>query len=377
MALRSDARGTAFRAEGRVTQGCRWEPAATNLGWPLVGMVIICAVADRLVSRHASRPGSGFRRYRVQGRRTPLSRPWLATFLLGAALLLPPPPARAATVVAADGVLCDLSRTLADGLITVRCLLPASQDPHQAALRPSDRQVLAQADLVLVNGYGLTPALSKVQGRRPQVAVAELAVPNSPSFEGAGGARDPHVWHDPRQGAAMVRLIAERLVPFTDQDSRLRSRSQQAAGVLADLDAWSARQIATLPPSARVLASGHRAFRSFARRYGLRELAVIESFSTAGLLRPQGLNAVSDALKRSGARVIFPDRLPPSKALRRISQRSGVPISSVALVADGLAARASYVETFTANVCAFVEGQGGSCDPPGGQQLARRWAAIR
>ena len=329
------------------------------------------------MSQLSSRQGSGFRLFLVQGRRTPISRPWLATLLLGAALLLPPPPAQAATVIAADGVLCDLTRTLADGLITVVCLLPASQDPHQAALRPSDRQVLAQSDLVLVNGYGLTPALSKVQGRRPQVAVAELAVPNSPSFEGAGSVRDPHVWHDPRQGAAMVRLISERLAPFTDQDSRLRSRSQQAAVVLTDLDAWTARQIATLPPSGRVLASGHRAFRSFARRYGIRELAVIESFSTAGLIQPQGLNQVSDALKRSGVRVIFPDRLPPSKTLRRISQRSGVPINSVALVADGLAAKSTYVETFIANVCTFVEGQGGSCDRTGGQQLARRWAAIR
>ena len=340
-------------------------------------MVIVSVVVVRHVSLLSDRQCCGFRGFHFQGRRTPISRPWLAQLILAAALLLPPPPAQAATVVAADGVLCDLTRTLADGLITVVCLLPASQDPHQAALRPSDRQVLAQSDLVLVNGFGLTPALSKVQGRRPQVAVAELAVPNSPSFEGAGGLRDPHVWHDPRQGAAMVRLIADRLAPFTDQDSRLRSRSEQAALVLTDLDTWTARQIATMTPSARVLASGHRAFRSFARRYGIRELAVIESFSTAGLLRPQGLNQVSDSLQRSGARVIFPDRLPPSKTLRRISQRSGVPISSVALVADGLAAKASYVDTFTANVCTFVDGQGGRCDRAGGQQLARRWAAIR
>lgn len=59
-------------------------------------------------------------------------------------------------------MLCDLTRTLADRLITVVCLLPASQDPHQAALRPSDRLAMAQSDLVLVNGYGLTPALTKV-----------------------------------------------------------------------------------------------------------------------------------------------------------------------------------------------------------------------
>ncbi len=299
-----------------------------------------------------------------------------AVLLIGAGLLLTPGSARAATVVAADGVLCDLSRTLADGLLPVICLLPSAQDPHQAALRPRDRQLLAEADLVLVNGYGLTPALARVQGRRPQVAVAELAVPASPSLEAGGGARDPHVWHDPRQGAAMVRLIAERLAPFIRQDSRLRSRSQSAQAVLNDLDAWSARQIATVPVQARVLASGHRAFRSFARRYGVRELAVMDSFSTAGLLRPQGLQQVSEALRASGARRIFPERLPPNKTLRRISQRSGVPLSPVALVADGLAPKASYVATHTANVCTFVTGQGGRCDRAGGQRLEQRWAAI-
>ncbi len=48
-----------------------------------------------------------------------MARSWLVTLFLGAPLLLPPLPARAATVVAADSVLCDLVRTLADGLITV------------------------------------------------------------------------------------------------------------------------------------------------------------------------------------------------------------------------------------------------------------------
>ena len=300
----------------------------------------------------------------------------MIALLIGAGVLFTPGPAGATTVVAADGVLCDLSRTLAAGLLQVVCLLPVGQDPHQAALRPRDRQLLAEADLVLVNGYGLTPALVKVQGRRPQVAVAELAVPGSPGLEGGGGARDPHVWHDPRHGAAMVRLIAERLAPFTSQNARLRSRSQQASVVLHDLDAWSVRQIATLPVQARVLASGHRAFRSFARRYGVRELAVIDSFSTAGLLRPQGLQQVSEVLRSSGARQIFPERLPPNKTLRRISQRSGVPLSPVALVADGLAPKASYVATFTANVCTFVTGQGGRCDRAGAQRLEQRWAAI-
>lgn len=287
-----------------------------------------------------------------------------------------PAAAAEARVVAADGVLCDLTRTIARDAVTVVCLLPAGRDPHLAGLRPSDRQQLANAELVLINGYGLTPALARVDGRGRRIAVAEQAVPDSPSLE-RGGARDPHVWHDPRQTAAMVALIARSLAPLSGQDAALQRRSQEARAVLRDLDTWAERQIAGLSAEARVLATGHRAFLSFARRYGLRDLAVIESFSSAGLMRPQGLEQASTALRRSGARAIFADQLPPPKALRRIAQRSGIPIAAQALTADGLAPNRSYVSTFSANVCAVVKAQGASCDSAAAERLAARWAAIR
>ena len=72
-----------------------------------------------------------------------------------AALLLavsPAPP----LVIGADGVLCDLTRTLAREQARVECLIPAGADPHTLALRPSDRRKLAQAKLVLINGYNLS-----------------------------------------------------------------------------------------------------------------------------------------------------------------------------------------------------------------------------
>jgi ABC-type Zn uptake system ZnuABC Zn-binding protein ZnuA len=108
-------------------------------------------------------------------------------------------------VVAADGVLCDLTRTLAADQARVVCLIPAGTDPHQAALRPRDRQALAEAQLVLINGYGLTPALERVSTSAPRVAVGEQAVPESPG-------RDPHVWHNSSQAAAMVGVVEGRLV---------------------------------------------------------------------------------------------------------------------------------------------------------------------
>ena len=299
----------------------------------------------------------------------------LLVVVLGASSLAPVGPARAASpplVVAADGVLCDLTRTLAADQARVVCLIPAGRDPHQAVLRPSDREAIAEARLVLLNGYGLTPALTRLSGDAPTVAVAEQAVPASPG-------RDPHVWHDPARAAAMVRVVEGRLTPLLPAGAAaaVKRRSQAATAVLADLGRWVERQIDTVPSRSRVLVTEHRAFSSLARRFGVRELPLLDSFTTAGVLRPASLAAITTAVRDSGTRQLFAESLPISKTLRRISRASGVPVNPTPLVADGLAPGRSTIQTATGNVCTFVSGQGGRCDGSAAEGLARRWASIR
>jgi zinc/manganese transport system substrate-binding protein len=297
------------------------------------------------------------------------------SLLFGAAALASGGPGRAASpplVVATDGVLCDLTRTLAADQARVVCLIPAGRDPHQALLRPRDRQAIAEARLVLLNGYGLTPALTRLGGGARQVAVAEQAVPGSPG-------RDPHGWHDPAQAAAMVRVVETHLAPLFPSGgaAAVRRRSQAATAVLGDLGRWIERQIDTVPSRSRVLVSEHRAFSSLARRFGVRELPLLDSFTTAGVLRPASLNAITKAVRESGTRQLFAETLPISKTLRRISRASGVPVNPTPLVADGLAPGRSAVQTATGNVCTFVNGQGGRCDGAAAEGLAQRWASIR
>lgn len=290
--------------------------------------------------------------------------------------LLPSPSTLAAPslplVVAADGVLCDLTRTLVADQARVVCLIAPGADPHQAVLRPRDRQALAEARLVLLNGYGLTLALQKGTGRAPRVAVAELAVPNSPG-------RDPHVWHDPDQAAAMVQVMERRLASVLPPGAAagLKRRSQAAMAVLRDLGRWGQTQVDSVPSRSRVLVTEHRAFSSLARRFGVRELPLLASFSTAGVLRPASLGAMAQAVRSSGTRQLFAESLPISKTLRRVSRASGVPVNPTPLVADGLAPGRSTVQTATANLCTFVTGQGSRCDGGGAARLAERWAAIR
>ena len=286
-------------------------------------------------------------------------------------------------VIAADGALCDLTQRLAANSLRVSCLLGPQDDPHQLQLTPAQTRQLRQAKLVLINGYELTPALQRLPG---VVKVAEMAVPNSPDLAAdqpsdhddhghSHGERDPHVWHDPRQAAAMTALISERLQRLAPREAtQIQARSKAMQASLLSLHEWNLKQFNSLREP-RILASSHRAFASLARAYGLQELPVIDAMSSSDALRPQALaNAVRD-LQAKGVRSLFAEQTPAPKSLARISSLSGVPIAPQALRADS--GGANLVSTLTANTCLLVEALGGRCDRTGQAALIRAWSRIR
>ena len=140
-------------------------------------------------------------------------------------------------VVAVDGTLCDLTKTLAAGAASVTCLIPPGGDPHSYRLKPSDRSQIAKSDLVLHIGFGLTPSAKKLKSLGTVVAVGEVALP---SYDGS----DPHVWHDPANSAAMVRVISRSLSPVLAAGDRaaLQQRTARAVAVFQALQDWEAKQ---------------------------------------------------------------------------------------------------------------------------------------
>ena len=257
-------------------------------------------------------------------------------------------------VIGADGILCNLTKTLAAEQAEVGCIVGPGKDPHNLRLRPSERKQLAKADLVLINGYSLTPALDRVTTKQPVVRVGEIAIPNHPG-------NDPHLWHDPQHVIAMSGVVSNKLkgVNAIGSANAISNRQQQAVSVLKDLDGWIKAQIATVPPQQRVLVTSHRSFAPMARRYGIKELPLLDKYATGGTLRPSSLSQISSAIKASGTKAIFADKLPASKTMRRISRSSGVPIATKPLYSEGTAPGRSLVQTATDNVCNFVVSQGG------------------
>ena len=300
---------------------------------------------------------------------------WIArgsfTSLLAISLAQVPVQASQPSVVAVDGTLCDLTRTLAGTAISVTCLIPPGGDPHGYRLKPSDRQALSKADLVVHVGFNLTPSAKQISVSAPVVAVGELALP---SYRG----NDPHVWHDPANSAAMTSVVANRLSPLLsgDASSAFATRAARAQSVLNDLGVWASVQFAKLPANQRVLVTDHQTYSHLASRYDLEEISMLDSYTTGGALKPSSLNAITEAVTNSGAKVIFSSYLPANKSLRRISKRSGLPIASTPLYGEGIAQGETAVSTATINICAILKGQGASCDEASADVLVNRWADI-
>ena len=283
-------------------------------------------------------------------------------------------PAHAAqpVVVAVDGTLCDITKTLAGGAASVTCLIPPGGDPHSYRLKPSDRSQLAKSDLVLHIGFGLTPSARKLKTPGRVVAVGEVALP---TYRGS----DPHVWHDPANSAAMVRVVSQSLSPVLPASDRaaLQQRTARAVAVFNALQAWEAQQFASLPSSQRVLVTDHKTYSHLADRFGLVEISMLDSHTTGGVLRPSSLKKITQEVNASGAKTIFAPTARPSKTLKRISKNTGLPIATTPLYGEGIASGRNAVSTATLNVCTIVNGQGGSCDQAGANSLNSRWSSIR
>ena len=281
-------------------------------------------------------------------------------------------------VIAGDGVICDLSQRLAPSQVQVDCLLGPGDDPHHFRLTPSQSQAVAQSSLLLVNGGGLTPALERLPNR---VAIVDR-LPGPGDLD----RQDPHLWHDPAQAALMVKEVAAQLAVLAPRSrGEIEARSAALQSLLADLDRWNRRQLATIPLGADgqrpPVAMAHRALSSYSGAYGLQEMPLVDQDSTSSSLRPAQFAAVVAQLGQRRVPALFREPGEIGRSMQRISELSGVPIAPTPLVVDGLARAAdgrprSLMATLVANTCALSQGLKGQCDSDAGARLQQQWEAI-
>jgi zinc transport system substrate-binding protein len=229
---------------------------------------------------------------------------WAAAVALLAACV--GPEREAATVVTTIVPVAMLVRELGGEHVRAGALVPPGASPHTFEPRPRDLAELANAQLFLQVGAGLDdwatrlastggPALRRVvlieaPGLDPLPADpshlhdhgaghgADAQGTSAERPHGAEGPWDPHVWLDPiRVRDALAPALADALAavdPAGAEETRARLADFQAR--LTSLDEEIRGTLADVPR--RGFVPFHNAWRYFAKRYDLVEVAVVQEF---------------------------------------------------------------------------------------------------
>ena len=261
-------------------------------------------------------------------------------------------------VVATTSLIGDVARQVGGSRVDVRVLLPLGADPHAFEPRPQDVAALTDAQIVLVNGFGLEETLDRLLQNAKYLVNVSTDIEALPLAE-EGNGLDPHVWQDPNNVIVWARNIADA---FAQADpvhaDEYAANAEAYIAELTSLDAWIVEQVSQIPEANRKLVTDHSDFGYFANRYGFEQIGeVVPSVSTGSSPSAQELAALEDAIRTGGVKAVFVGSTVSPDLSRRVADDTGVRL--VFLFTDSLSQTGggaeSYLEFMRYNVNTIVE----------------------
>ena len=288
-------------------------------------------------------------------------------------------------VVATTGVICDITRKIAESSIDTTCLIKPGEDPHAYQTKPEDSKAIETANLILYAGYDHEPSIIKLikssANAAPKIAVHELAVPkplmgeheheekaeNKPHAAGEK-VPDSHIWHNAQNGIRMVETIRDELIKVSPTNAQLYTiNATKLTDNLAKIDTWIKVQIATIPAPKRKLVTTHDALSYYAEAYGLDITGALQGVTTEEQPTAARIAELSSEIKTAGVPTIFVETTTNPKLMQTVAREANVNISDKELYSDELGGSGTGADTYDGmlktNTCAITSGLGGNCTP--------------
>lgn len=273
-------------------------------------------------------------------------------------LLASPALAGKVNVTATIFPIADLVKKVGGDMVEVHTLLRPGQGPHSFEPTPGDAKMIERSDMVVMAGFGLDfwlEKLVKLGGKSGDLIVdCSKAVKNRVKGSGhnhGDGGVNPHYWLDPSIMADVAdmlgRLIASRIPGRADE---ILKRTETVKADLLKLD----KEIeAVLSESATGFVSSHNSWVYFARRYGLRQIGVIEE-APGREPSARHIAALAGKIKKSGARTILVEPQLSARLGETLAKETGALVVTVDPI-GGVKGRSDYFELMRWNAKRFYE----------------------
>jgi zinc/manganese transport system substrate-binding protein len=248
----------------------------------------------------------------------------LALFLAAFAFCCPAEAAdKPLRVVASFTILADIARNVGGEDVTVASLVGPNSDTHMYQPTPQDAQMLAGADIILVNGLGFDAwmqRLIKASGTKGKLVVTSEDVK---TLTQPNGTIDPHAWQDLANGRIYAGNIAkafEQALP--DKADAIQKRAKRYDTELSNNDRVIRALFGlVLLPQAKVITS-HDAFGYFGAAYGIKFLAPV-GINTEAEPSAADVAKLITQIKQEGVKTVFIENMTNPKLIEQIGKDTG------------------------------------------------------
>ena len=254
-------------------------------------------------------------------------------------------------VVTSFSILADMTARVGGDRVTIHSLVGRDADAHVYQPTPADARTLAEARLVVVNGFGFEgwiDRLVKSSGYRAQIVIASQGV--SPLGQGhghnhGGNDADPHAWQDLANALHYVDNIAQALVAADPAGkSSYLANAERFKREINALDAEIRQSFITIPPEQRKVVTTHDAFTYFGRAYGLHFIAPV-GINTDAEPSAADIGRIIKQIRREKIPAVFVESISDPRLLERIRQESGARIGGT-LYSDSLSTTSGPASTY-------------------------------
>ncbi|MGD0849906.1 metal ABC transporter solute-binding protein, Zn/Mn family, partial [Bradyrhizobium sp.] len=221
-------------------------------------------------------------------------------------------------VVASFSILGDFVRNVGGERVSVTTLVGPDGDVHVYTPAPADAKKIAEAKLLVINGFGLEgwlPRLLQAAGSKAPIITATKGI--APLKLGSDA--DPHAWQSVANAKIYVANIRDALVAADPADAEIfRANAENYLRQLDALDRDVRQAVAQIPLAHRKVISTHDAFGYFAAGYGIDFIAPL-GVSTESEASARDIAGIITQIRNSGIPAVFLENISDPRLMRRIS----------------------------------------------------------
>ncbi len=231
-------------------------------------------------------------------------------------------------VLVSFSILADIARQVGGSDVAVTSLIGPDANEHVFEPSPDQVRQLTQAQLFIVNGFGLegwrTRLIQSAQYRGLVVIATAGITPLMTTETGeTAPSPDPHAWQDPRNAVIYAEHIMRALAGIDPEHAEAhRQRFSEYRAALDALNRNVHDGLAVIPAEKRQVITTHDAFAYYGKAYGVTFMAP-EGLNTESEPSAKSVAALIRQIRRQGTKALFLENISDPRLMEEIARETG------------------------------------------------------